>query len=239
MGSAITFPTQSIVFAIIAISEVLFNEKLSVTYDNIRHAARRVRVFGDDIIVPLHVHEDVVEMLHYLRLKVNPTKTFSTGKFRESCGFDAYDGHDVTKVSIISIPSVSKPESVLSCLDTHNNFYNRGWFEVSKYLKRTVETLKRYAFPVKHPDSGSIGWSSAWGEYTCRLSRRWNADLQRTEVLATLPRGSATKTPVDSSTMVLQYFSEVMHPPLSKEERLGFAPLRYPLKLRWVWAPAP
>ena len=239
MGSAITFPVQSIVFAIIAISEVLSNEGLPVTYDTIRHAARRVRVFGDDIIVPIHAHEDVVEMLHYLRLKVNPTKTFCSGKFRESCGFDAYDGHDVTKVSIISIPSVSKPESVLSSVDTHNNFYNRGWFEVSAYIKRTVETLRRYAFPVKHPDSGAIGWSSGWGEYSCRLKRRWNPTLHRMEVLATLPRGSATKTPVDSSTMVLQYFTEALHPPLSSEERLGFAPLRYPLKLRWVWAAAP
>jgi hypothetical protein len=239
MGSAITFPVQSILFAVVAISETLFNEGLLATYDNIRHVARRVRVFGDDIIVPIHAHEDVVDMLHYLRLKVNHTKTFATGKFRESCGFDAYDGHDVTKVSIISIPSVSKPESVLSSVDTHNNFYNRGWFEVSAFLKRTVEALGRYALPVKHPDSGSIGWSSRWGEYTCRLKRRWNPHLQRTEVRATLPRGSATRTPVDSSTMVLQYFTEVLYPPLSKEERLGFAPLRHPLKLRWVWAPAP
>ncbi|UJQ85427.1 MAG: putative replicase protein [Alehxovirus allonemorishabitans] len=244
MGSAITFPTQSIVFAIIAIGCVLFNEGLPVTYDNIRHAGRRVRVFGDDIIVPIHVHEDVVETLHHLGLKVNPSKTFCTGKFRESCGIDAYDGNDVTKVSIISVPSVSKPESVLSSVDTHNNFYNRGWFEVAKFIKRTVETLRRYAFPVKHPDSGAIGWSSGWGEYECSCKTRFNTQLQRKEVLATLPRGRVDRTPVDSSTMLLQFFTEVPRvypkdPPQADENRLGRAALRHPLKLRWVWAPAP
>lgn len=238
MGSAVTFPVQSIVFAVIAIGCVLHNEGLPVTYSTIAGAARRVRVFGDDIIVPSHVFKDVVESLTYLRLKVNPNKTFSEGNFRESCGMDAYNGHDVSKVSVTRIPSVSKPEAVLSSVDAHNNLCSRGWYEAAKFVKRTVESLRRYAFPNKHPASGAIGWSDEFGEYHSPLLTRWNPDLHRKEVRVTLPKGSDKRAQVDSSTMTLQYFTEALHPPLSKEERLGVMSLRAPLKLRWVWAPA-
>ena len=237
MGSALTFPVQTIVFACIAIGTLLCERGKPVTYANIAMAAKEVQVFGDDIIVPIDCHGSVLEVLSHLRLKVNPDKTFSTGKFRESCGYDAYDGDDVSKVSVMTVPVVSKPESVLSSIDVHNNFLARGWYLTAKYVKKAVDSLKRFAFRWVHPDLGAIGWHSLFGERDKGLKTRWNANLQREEVLVTRSLGSSGKTPVDSDSMVLQYFTEVKGLPVSREERLGKSPLRGPLRLRWAWEP--
>ncbi|UJQ85666.1 MAG: putative replicase protein [Alehxovirus allofundivicinum] len=237
MGSAVTFPVQTILFAIISISAILYREKLKVSYDNIRHASRRVRVFGDDIIVPLHVHDDVVALLTDLQLKVNPSKTFATGRFRESCGVDAYAGHDVTKVSIRHVPSVSSPASVLSAVDTHNLFYKKKWHYVCQYIKKAVDDLRRYRFRLVGSDSGAIGWACDFHEYDDSYQSRWNHDLHRHEVRVTMPCGTVSRSPVDSSTMLLQYFTEVHEPPKRSEERLGVTALRSPLRLRDAWVP--
>jgi hypothetical protein len=238
MGSAVTFPVQSILFSVVAIAAILYREGRFCNYRSIRRAARMVRVFGDDIIVPMHVHDDVVSMLTCLQLKVNPSKTFSTGWFRESCGVDAYGGYDVSKVSIRHVPSVSSPASVLSAVDTHNLFYKKGWSNVCRYIKETVDGLGRYRFRLVGSDSGAIGWHCDAGEYTQSLRTRWNSGLHRAEVYVTEPRGKVTRTPVDSDTMLLQYFTEVFEPPKRSEERLGVTALRDGLKLRAVWVPS-
>lgn len=54
-----------------------------------------VSVFGDDIIVPTWLAEDVVSALKFFGFSVNPEKTFLDGPFRESCGGDFFHGFDV------------------------------------------------------------------------------------------------------------------------------------------------
>jgi len=237
MGSALTFPVQTIVFANIVIGTLLAVRGKPVTYANIAMAAKEVRVFGDDIIVPIDVHDRVLAVLTHLRLKVNSDKTFGTGRFRESCGCDAFGGEDVTKVSIMSQPVVSKPETVLSALDTHNNLFEKGWYVTAKYIKNAVECLKRYSFRHVTPGSGAVGWYSYDFMPDLHLKRRWNDMLHRYEVRATRALGSDGRTPINSNSMVLQYFTECKALPESLLERLGSAPLRRPLRLRWAWEP--
>jgi hypothetical protein len=236
MGSALTFPVQSYLFATFAIGVVLSMRGYPFTYASIRKASREVRVFGDDLIVPIDCHDNVVAVLTHFRLKVNSDKTYSSGSFRESCGMDAYDGHNVTKVSVLNMPLVSKPESVLSCLDTHNNLLKAGWYASAEYVRTTVSRLGRFAFRWVDPTSGAIGWHSYFGETNSHLQWRWNESLQRREYRATSPTGSDRREAVDSNSMVHQYFTECKTPP-ETDYRLGRAPLRRPLKLRWSWAP--
>jgi hypothetical protein len=235
MGSALTFPVQSLVFLMVALGCLLEERRLRPTYRSIQSLIGQVRVFGDDIIVPTDVSDRVVDILTHLGFKVNDQKSFLTGRFRESCGVDAYAGHDVTAVSILSMPSVSKPESVLSVLDSHNNFFMRGYMHVSQYLRNFVGRLRRFSFPPVEPGSGAIGWYDfSWFDWSS-LKRRFNPDLQRVEYAITQPRGSVTRSHVDSNAMVLQYFTEVTRPPVSKEVRLGVQPLRHPIRLGRVW----
>jgi len=238
MGSAVTFPVQSILFTVLAVSALLYEEDLPATIENVEWASRRVRVFGDDIIVPSTCYDTTVELLTTFGLKVNHQKTFATGRFRESCGCDAYNGVDVTPARVTSVPRVSAPGSVLGTVDVHNNFFMRGWFGTATYLRRSVDLLKRYRFMENEPGSGGIGWYSFDGEGNRLLKRRWNPSLQRREYLVCQPCGQAQKVPLSTNSMVLQYFTEVTRPPRGSEVRLGSSPLRHPLKLRWVWAPA-
>lgn len=237
MGSALTFPVQSVTFLAICIGACLYESGLAVNHKNILGLSGLVRVFGDDIIVPTRYSATVVASLERLGFKVNPSKTFLKGNFKESCGIEAFGGSDITKVSLLSKPSVSAPESVLSVVDAHNNFFRKGYYRTSAYLRKSVERLGRFVFPDVEPDSGTIGWFShePWTSNSL-LKSRWNQDLHVREHRVTQPRGCVAKTPVDSDSVYLQYFTEVKEPPRSHEERLGRSRLRHPLRLGWVWA---
>ena len=54
-----------------------------------------ISVFGDDIIVPTWMADDVISALKFFGFSVNPEKTFLEGPFRESCGGDYFLGQDV------------------------------------------------------------------------------------------------------------------------------------------------
>jgi hypothetical protein len=84
MGSALTFPVETLLFASIAYAA-------GVKSDDIY-------VYGDDIIVPSKHVNKVTKLLSKVGFVVNQGKTFSKGQFRESCGIFAYNGYNVTCV---------------------------------------------------------------------------------------------------------------------------------------------
>lgn len=241
MGSAVTFPIQTVIFTIVACGTLLSERGLPVTKRNLARVSREVRVFGDDSIVPIDILDSYKAVLTHLGLKVNVTKTFGSGKFRESCGIDAYDGHIVTPVKALSLPSVSKPEAVLSSVDTHNNFFLGGWYDTCAYIRSKVAALRNYVFPEVMPASGAIGW------YTHELAidntylrDRWNPRYQVREVQVTAAFASSKRTPVDDNSSLLQFFTECWRPiRFLKGERLGKIEKRDSLKLRRVWVVLP
>jgi len=89
MGNATTFPVQSLVFWAICCASMRRQGF---------HQPDDVYVFGDDIIVPTECAEKVIDDLESFGLRVNRSKSFYRGAFRESCGVDAYKGIDVTPV---------------------------------------------------------------------------------------------------------------------------------------------
>jgi len=199
--------------------------------------SREVRVFGDDIIVPIDAWPLVCDMLTTLGLKVNADKTFGTGKFRESCGTDAYDGVNVTKVSVLRMPQVGSPESVLSSVDVHNNLLMGGYTQTATFVRETVGRMRRYAFPVVPPLSGRVGWNSFDDLDNSYLRDRWNPDLQRREYLCTQPYSRVTREPSHGNLMMHQYFTEVKPGSSPFGERLGFITEVPPTKLGRRWVP--
>lgn len=102
MGSAMCFVVEAMVFSTIVVLAAHLQDKKRITSASINTLlhTREVRVYGDDIIVPKRYAIAVIDLLTAFGLKVNRNKTFLNGKFRESCGCDAYDGHRVTPVYI-------------------------------------------------------------------------------------------------------------------------------------------
>lgn len=84
MGSGHTFPLQTVMFYGLAVSSLKLTKTKGTVY-----------VFGDDIIMPSRCVMPFMKSMERLGFTINRSKSFWTGKFRESCGGDFYDGIDV------------------------------------------------------------------------------------------------------------------------------------------------
>lgn len=95
MGSALCFPVETLIFSCAVELAVrrAFREGLGL------HPY--YRVYGDDIIVPDVMFDDVKRVLQSLGFVLNESKSFGhETRFRESCGSDGYDGELVTPLKI-------------------------------------------------------------------------------------------------------------------------------------------
>lgn len=64
-------------------------------------------VYGDDLIVPSAICADLLALLQYSGFTPNQKKTFTSGYFRESCGGDFLNGHDVRPYYLKEVPHES------------------------------------------------------------------------------------------------------------------------------------
>lgn len=98
MGNGFTFELETLLFSAIAASCCPNDtgHKLVIEGD--------VLTYGDDIIVPTEVADDVVAALRLFGFTPNAKKTFLTGRFRESCGGDFFDGQPVRPFYLKEIP---------------------------------------------------------------------------------------------------------------------------------------
>jgi len=185
MGSALCFPIEAMVFVtviFVGIEEAL-NRQL--TKGDIQSFRRRVRVYGDDIIVPTDYAVQVAGKLADFGLRVNTDKSFWTGRFRESCGREYYDGHDVSIVRVRSMLP-SRPEDaheLISTVSLRNQFYFAGYWRVCGWLDALLEDL--IPFPHVTPDSSVIGRHSVLVPYeTQRLCPDLHSPLVRGRVVS-------------------------------------------------------
>lgn len=73
-----------------------------------------INVFGDDIIVPSGIYDKVCAVFADLGFRVNLTKSFPLGPFRESCGADWFNGKAVRPVYLKDIP-VNPKQWIVIC----------------------------------------------------------------------------------------------------------------------------
>jgi len=203
MGNACTFPVESLIFLSIAISAVLAHRGLRATPKNIKNLAGQVAVFGDDIVIPVDCRELFVEALEVLDFKVNINKSFWTGKFRESCGVDAFGGVNVTPAYWRTFND-GKPESLASTVETHNNFYKKFLLTAASRLASTIPR----GIPKVHWRSGVFGLKSFVGPDLRGFKLRGNDDLQRTEVRVRTCIARQDRTPIEDDSALLQFFTE-------------------------------
>jgi hypothetical protein len=239
MGNATTFPVQSLLFLAIGLGVFADRRGLEVNNQLFKIAAREgVRVFGDDIIVPADCSGTMVGSLKSFGLKVNSKKTFETGKFRESCGVDAYGGHDVTTVSVLDVPRRTSPGSVVSTVDVHHNLASRGYMHTAQWLQKTAGRMVGNTIPFVRHGSGRFGWSDLYGELPTSTRRRWNAHLQVVEVWGLHQKVKAPRLPPKTTAGLLQYFLEAPRVVTSAVSHLGHLGQRPKVGLSLRWAVA-
>jgi hypothetical protein len=207
MGSAVTFPVQSIFYACVAVACVLFEQKRKVSDRSIESVASQVLVFGDDIIIPKSTLSVLVLVLDHLGLKVNVDKTFGIGKFRESCGVDAYGGYDVTPSYLTSPSTRVRPSEVGSFIHVSNNMWKKGRWHTAKWLESLLQPYLN-KIPVVDIHSGFPGLASYCGSKIDHLRSRWNASLHRYEVNVLVPRERSELRSAPGTCSLFQWFIE-------------------------------
>nr|APG77225.1 hypothetical protein [Hubei levi-like virus 5] len=130
MGNGFTFELESLLFYAIARTTAYF-----------RGVSGVISVYGDDIIVPSILAEDLTWVLGYCGFEVNPSKSYWFGTFRESCGGHYDGGIDITPFY------VKKPVTDLVSLIHLGNSLRKwagssGWMDEEVYpLWKTIKEL--------------------------------------------------------------------------------------------------
>lgn len=164
MGSALCFPIESLYFAFTLVHGILWKQGHPPTLRNAYRAMRSVHVYGDDIIVPIRETDAAIEALTLFGCKVNATKSFRNGSFRESCGLDAYAGHEVTPTYVREMRPRSRQDSsgLVSWISTSNQLFKAGLWRSANFMKDEVEAITG-ALPVIADASPGLGWYSFLG----------------------------------------------------------------------------
>lgn len=236
-GSAVTFPVQTIVYTCIALACMLYEDGVVVNRRNILVRAGKLRVFGDDIIMPSYAVPSLALLMTHCELKVNASKTHYQGLFRESCGMDAYAGVCVTPVYLRALELGNSPQDLVSWVDVCNNAYSKGLWHLSDAMVRKIPVKIRKLIPVSSEDLGVLTLRSFQPMSTTGRTRLCR-NLHREETLGLSPQVKAVSRKRESSQNLLQYFVEDPSP-LIKWTAGFLATVRFSLKKRWVLVKQP
>ena len=217
MGSALSFPLEAMVFLTIIFVAVEETLNRHLTRKDIESFSGSVRVFGDDIIVPVDYVEAVIHNLETFGLKVNRRKSFWTGKFRESCGKEYYRGHDVSIVKMRDVApcSLQDVDEITSWVSSANQFYYSGCWQTVKWLDRYLTGILK-DFPVVLPTSPVLGRHSFMGFLSQKTGGRYQIPL----VKGFVRRDPIPKNSLDGSRALLKVFLERTNHPIEDENHL-------------------
>jgi hypothetical protein len=234
MGSALCFPIEAMVFLTVVYMGIEKELKRHVTRGDIVAMSGKVRVYGDDIIVPTDYVRSVIDSLELFGFKVNVNKSFWNGKFRESCGGDYYDGQDVGIVKVRRVMPSSRNDvsEVVSLVELRNLFYSRGMWSTAKHLDKTIGKVLPY-FPIVESTSpllGRISFSFGYaGEREC-------PNLHRPLVRGYVARSTIPSSQATGIGSLLKCLLKQGREPFADSkhlERQG-RPETVDIKLRWM-----
>jgi len=157
MGVGWTFPLQTLIFLSLlkAIDRVFYR------------GGSIISAYGDDLIYSKRLHRYVEEIFPQLGLIINREKTFSDGKFRESCGYDFFAGVDVRpfQPKTETAPHVPRITYEAVLYKTINGLLRR-WAheEIPRTLSFLIDEIEQmspvYRVPFDYPDESGIKCSS-------------------------------------------------------------------------------
>lgn len=204
MGSALTFPIEAMVFASIVIESVCRVLSLPLSAKSLRSLRGRVRVYGDDIIVPVECAEQVADDLETFGFKVNRRKSFWTGEFRESCGVEYWRGRDVTHVKVRApLPAnLRSAKEVISTSSTRNQMFASGFVCAVELLDEVLLKVTRGKYPVVEATSPLLGRLSLDRPH----ADEWDPDLHVPVVSGYVPVAKSPVNPLDGPRALLKFF---------------------------------
>lgn len=233
MGSALTFPIEAMVFSAICLESVLRVRSLPLTAKSLRSLRGMVRVYGDDIIVPVDCAAQVADDLETFGFKVNRRKSFWTGEFRESCGKDYWRGRDVSHVKVrAEFPAdLRSATEVISTSSTRNQLFEAGYVEAVELLDEVLLRVTGGRYPIVESTSplvGRLALDRPSGE-------AWDPDLHIPVASGYVPVAKSPVNSLDGPRALLKYFLS----PSEEEDHLTRSGrprvVRMKLAVRPVW----
>lgn len=135
--------------------------------------------FGDDIICESSTYPQVVRLLEFCGFTVNNDKSFSTGRFFESCGSDFFDGVDVrpffwSKIQEDSVYKFANDISRFASIRVSEywSFRDCAFFKAHKVLVRRTPQRLRLSIPQGYDDCGF--WAEFDEATPRRLGKGWD-----------------------------------------------------------------
>lgn len=224
MGSALCFPIECIVFA----AAVEYASRVVCTRERV--ASQLWSVYGDDLVVPSHIYDYVEDVLEACGFTVNRTKSYNTGKYRESCGKEYYDGRDISPL-YYRTPFYNKrpsPSVYSSWLSGANNALLHRLPIYRLYLiNKALDTPFKPYFTYSPEVSPGLFSPSPTNFH---VRSRWNKDYQRMDGRFTVVKCKQRDCELDDDT--LSYFVklvELARRPIGESSHLGESPSAIPL----------
>ncbi len=234
MGSALCFPFEAMVFLAIIFCAIEHELKRPLRRKDITSLSRFVRVYGDDIIVPVEYTQSVIEWLSLFGAKVNSHKSFWNGKFRESCGKEYFNGEDVSVVKVRSMLPTSRqhvPE-LESTVALRNLMYKAGLWRSAAYLDGIIGDL--IPFPVVGDTASVLGRFSFLGYQTERVGGPYQLPLVRgAKVVRSLPVSK-----IDDYSALMKFFHKNGELPIFDGKHLERAGRPVSANIRTGWFPS-
>lgn len=196
-------------------------------------ADEQLHAFGDDIIYPPIMHDLVQRYSSVFGWKMNNSKSFATGPFRESCGGDFLSGKNVRPVYARSL--------LREQVDIYR-LYNRivldhGEEPESKYLrhvlatlvKHTPEPLRLYG-PSHYGDvffhSSNVDLYTLHGKNKTRISAYVAKAIAYTHIGKTKPTSSVLRTCISLGVLRGQGLTTISYRVNGKDvTKIGYPPI--------------
>jgi hypothetical protein len=234
MGSALTFPFEAMVFCTLVFLGIERDVGHRLSRREILSYSGKVRVYGDDIIVPVEHVRSVIHFLETNGLKVNGRKSFWNGKFRESCGKEYYNGTDVGIVRCRSmLPSSRKDVSELvSTVSLMNRLYSAGLDEAGDFL--FTELRKFIRLPRVSRTSQALGLEV---DFDFDVDR-YNQHLHRGETRVWVVDAKLPNNSIDGYDALLKVFLKRSSRPFQDPRHLEVSGRPVALRIKQQWIPA-
>ncbi len=202
MGNALTFPVESMVFyTIIHLAWKRYHGRLPMKPLT---PFEGVRVYGDDMVVPRDMVPILLSELSRYGLKVNHSKSFWTGLFRESCGQEFWAGFPVMVARLRSPIGEEKlsPNAREKAVAFHNNLISMGYDGTAGHVAKLIKASGYVPYGPSfapgihfHTQDESL-WKT-----------RYNRDLQRLEYRTLHAKNVKPLDPLDGWGALRKFFT--------------------------------
>jgi hypothetical protein len=209
MGSALCFPMEAMVFTTMIFVGIQRSLNTPLTRKDVKRFSRSVRVYGDDLIVPVDHVLSVVQTLELFGARVGLDKSFWSGNFRESCGKEYFAGHDVSITRVRHMLPTQRQDAmgVQSIVSFRNQLFMSGYWKTCRSLDEYITGLIKF-FPTVLPNSPVLGRVSSLGYVFERMHPSRHSPLVRGYVVAAKPPSD----PLDGAGALLKCLLKLGNP---------------------------